>query len=175
MTAICVSDLVATHAGEVRRRPRAGIAGVAVDYTNGAWAIQHRPGGLELDCLREPRRQTPPGCVPDDARVRVVPNQDYYRTVAYTAARSWRMDQTSGNGGRDRDVTSNGGISAFSAATARLRAITVKAVNEPRRSSPTPADQIIFEDADLVFSSGNGTLISIADLDVGRRHGPARV
>jgi hypothetical protein len=65
---------------------------------------------------------------------------------------------------KDDGGTSNGGVDLD--ATARTMTIDVTAVNDAPVNS-VPGSQSLNEDASLVFSSSNGNLISISDIDAG--------
>src|SRR6185369_10255112 len=98
-----------------------------------------------------------------NTRVRFVPSLNYNGTVSGITFRAW--DQTSGTAGSTADVTSNGGITAFSSATATA-SITINPVNDAPVNT-VPGAQSTNEDTNLVFSLANGNRVSIGDVDAG--------
>jgi hypothetical protein len=97
--------------------------------------------------------------------------REYKRTRSGITFRAW--DQTSGTAGSTANVTSNGGITAFSSSHCH-RVDHVNAVNDapstPSRRRTTNEDQTL-----IVFSSGNGNQISVADVDVNEGTGIVRL
>ena len=141
-----------------------GIAITATDTTNGTWFYSTNNG----------TSWNPLGAVANnnalllaaDANTRLYfqPNADYNGTLA-NAITFLAWDQTSGGNGTLADTSTNGGTTAFSTAT-DTASLTVTPVNDAPLNT-VPGAQNTNEDATLVFSAGNGNLISISDVDVG--------
>src|SRR6185436_2695292 len=143
-----VSALISGKITEVDAAPVAGIAVTAVDNTNGAWQYT-TDGGSNWIAFGSPSAAAARLLASNaNTRVRFVPNADWNGTVTGITFRAW--DQTSGTAGSTANVTSNGGITAFSSATATA-SITVNAVNDAPIST-VPGAQTTNEDQTLVFS-----------------------
>jgi hypothetical protein len=94
-----VSDLLAGHVSEVDAAPLSGIAVIDVDNTNGTWQYSLN-GGSTWIAFGSPTGTTA-RLLPSTARVRFVPNLDYFGTVAAGITfRAW--DQTSGTAAGSR-------------------------------------------------------------------------
>jgi hypothetical protein len=141
-----------------------GIAVTAADTTNGSWWYS-TDNGANWNAL---------GAVTDgnarllaadaDTRIYFQANANYTGTITNAVTfRAW--DQTTGTNGSLADASTNGGGTAFSSST-DTASLTVTAVNDAPVNT-VPGAQSMNEDATLVFSSGNGNQISIADVDAG--------
>ena len=93
-------------------------------------------------------------------RLRFVPDGQN-GTAGSLTLRAW--DQSTGAAGSKLDASTNGGSTAFSAAT-ETASISVTAVNDAPLNT-VPAAQVVGEDTALVFSAANGNAISVGDVD----------
>ena len=157
-----VSILIAGQDSDVDAGAATGIAVTAVVNTNGIW--QYTTDGTSWTAFGTPSASTARLLTSNaTTAIRFVPNAGFTGTATITY-RAW--DQTSGTAGSSTaDVSSNGGITAFSSATASP-SITVNAIDAAPVNT-VPSAQTTNEDTAKVFSSGNGNQISIADSDAG--------
>lgn len=141
-----------------------GIAVTAADTTNGSWWYS-TDNGTNWNALGAVAGNNARLLAADaNTRIYFQPNADYAGTVAGAITfRAW--DQTTGTNGSTADTTTNGGTTAFSAATDTAN-ITVDGVNDAPVNTVPPA-QSTPEKVDLTFSAANGNQISIADVDAG--------
>ncbi len=141
-----------------------GIAVTAADTTNGSWWYTI-DGGANWNALGAVTNTNARLLAADgNTRIYFQPDANYNGTLsAAITFRAW--DQTSGSNGGTADTSSNGGATAFSTAT-DTASLTVNAVNDAPVNS-VPGTQTAREGAALTFSSGNGNLISISDVDAG--------
>ncbi|MBK5283669.1 MAG: DUF4347 domain-containing protein, partial [Nitrospiraceae bacterium] len=141
-----------------------GIAVTAADTTNGTWFYSTN-GGTNWFALGAVANNNARLLAADaSTRLYFQPNANYNGTLASAITfRAW--DRTSGSNGALADTSTNGGTTAFSTAT-DTAALTVTAVNDVPVNT-VPAAQSTNEDIALVFSVGNGNLISIGDVDAG--------
>ena len=155
--------MLAGNVTDVDAAPLSGIAVTAVDSSNGYWQYT-TDGGSTWNDLGSPDTAHA-RLLTDDAltSVRFVPDLDFNGTVAGITFRAW--DQSAGTAGSTADVSANGGITAFSAATATAN-INITAVNDPP-IAVIPGAQTTDEDTNLVFSSANGNPITFIDVDAG--------
>jgi uncharacterized repeat protein (TIGR02543 family) len=104
-----------------------GLAVTSLDESNGKWFYTTN-GGLNWLSLTGVSETAARLLKADDPnyRVRFVPNLNFNGTATFTF-RAW--DQTSGTAGQTADVTTSGGTTAFSSATATAT-LTVTAVND---------------------------------------------
>src|SRR6185369_8356565 len=123
-----VSALIAGHMTDVDSGALAGVAVTAVDNTHGTWQYS-TDGGTNWSGFGSPSGSSARLLAADaNTRVRFVPAADFNGTVTGGITfRGW--DQTAGTVGNTADVTTNGGTTAFSSATASA-SITVGAVND---------------------------------------------
>ncbi len=102
-----------------------GIALTGVQADNGSWQFSVNAGASWVDL--ESASDTAATLLDPSARIRFLPNQDYFGTAS-ASFRAW--DQTSGkNGDTGINVTENGGSSAFSYDSG-IVTIAVAAVND---------------------------------------------
>jgi Tfp pilus assembly protein FimT len=156
-----VSALISGQFTDADAGALSGIAVIAVDNTNGAWQYT-TDGGTNWLAFGTPSTN-PSRLLAADAltRVRFVPNANFNGTVAGLTFRAW--DQTTGTAGGTANTSLTGGTRAYSSASA-IASVTVAAVNDGPTNT-VPGSQTVSEDGTLVFSAGNGNLISIADID----------
>ncbi|HEY2411618.1 MAG TPA: tandem-95 repeat protein, partial [Pirellulaceae bacterium] len=95
-------------------------------------------------------------------KLRLVPDGQNATTGSVTF-RAW--DQTSGSAGTNVDVSTNGGTTAYSTATATSN-ITVTAVNDAPVVT-APAAAVTDENVSLMLSAARGNAITLSDCDVG--------
>ena len=157
-----VSALISGNVADPDAGALSGIAVTAVDNTNGTWQYSTNGGGT-WTAFGTPTASAARLLAADaNTRVRFLPNADWNGTVT-DGITFCAWDQTSGSAGGTADTSSNGGSTAFSAATAAA-GITVNAVDQPPVNS-VPAPQSINVNTALVFSTGNGNAISVSDVD----------
>lgn len=143
--------------------PLEGIAVVAVDNRHGTWQYSLDDGG-NWHVFGTPS-ETAARLLAVDAvtRVRFVPNPDFNGAVAPGMTfHAW--DQTDGDNGSTADVSTNGGMTAFSTAV-DTTSIAVIPANDPPTS-------IVLDNA-VVRENWPGADIgglSVADVDVGDTH-----
>jgi hypothetical protein len=128
-----VSALIVGHVSDADASALNGIAVTAVDNTNGAWQYS-TDGGTIWNAFGSPTGATARLLAADaNTYVRFVPNVNWSGTASGGLTfRAW--DQTTGTAGATADTTTNGGSSAYSAATASA-SITVSAVGLPTASN----------------------------------------
>ncbi|HYO09542.1 MAG TPA: tandem-95 repeat protein, partial [Tepidisphaeraceae bacterium] len=160
-TGILVSGLIAGQVTDADAGALFGVAVTAVDNTNGTW--QYTTDGSTWLNFGTPSAAAARLLAADaNTRVRFVPAAHFNGAIAPGLTfRAW--DRTAGAAGGTANVTPNGGSTPFSAATATSN-VTVNAFNDAPVNTVPPA-QATDEDTPLVFSAGNGNLISIADVD----------
>ena len=126
-TGTLVSALISGHATDINTENGSGIAVTAVDNTNGTW--QYTTNGTKWNDFGTPGTTTARLLDANASTyVRFVPNADWNGTLSSGITfRAW--DQTTGTAGATADVTSNGGATAYSSATASAD-ITVNSVND---------------------------------------------
>jgi VCBS repeat-containing protein len=165
-----VSALIAGQTSDVDAGALTGIAVIGVDNTNGTWQYSTNGGG-SWTAFGSPSGSSARLLAADaNTYVRFVPNANWNGTVSSGITfRAW--DQSSGAAGGTANITSTGGTSAFSAASASA-SITVNAVNDAPTNT-VPAPQATNQNTALVFSTGNGNRIAVADVDAGAS--PVRV
>ncbi len=154
---ILVSDIVGNAIDDVDASAVQGIAVVGVHVDYGFW--QYSLDGSAWDTLDVSDANAT--LLALDAYVRFIPlpnfsNDSHYPDPIVMQFRAW--DKTTGsNGDTGVDATSNGGITAFSAAT-RTLSVTVNPINDaPELSNFTPLQlDAIDEDP----STNTGTLVS---------------
>ncbi len=146
------------------------IAVTAVDNTNGVWQYSTDNGanwtafsgtsGSSVDLSSAARLLD--GTLADAATnlIRFVPDADYNGTATITF-RAW--DRSSGSAGGTADTTTNGGATAFSAAS-DTASISVSAVNDAPTISGLPASVSFTEDTQGNFDISAATF---ADVDSG--------
>jgi hypothetical protein len=155
-----VATILSGFASDLDAAAQTGIAVTAVDNASGQWQYS-TDGGTNWTSLGTPSEATARLLAADSlTRVRFVPNAHWNGTVASGLTfRAW--DQSTGSAGGTADVTTNGGTTAFSAATASA-GISVTAVNDP----PTGTDATVatledtaytFTATDFGFSDPNDT------------------
>ncbi|MEP6789860.1 MAG: SBBP repeat-containing protein, partial [Ramlibacter sp.] len=141
-----VSALLSGHVTDGNVAALSGIAVTSVDGSNGAWQYSV-DGGTSWSAIGAPSAATALLLAADTlTRVRFVPGADFAGTVASGLTfRAW--DRTSGTAGGTANTGTNGGVTAFSSATASA-AITVTAVNDaPVLTSGAIADLSVAENA----------------------------
>jgi hypothetical protein len=155
-----VSALISGQVTDVDTGASSGIAVTAVDNTNGAWQYT-TDGGTTWTAFGTPSASTARLLTSNaSTSIRFVPNANWNGTATITY-RAW--DQNSGTAGNTADVSSNGGTTAFSSATASP-SITVNAVNDAPVATITPTTYSATEQTTL---SLEGTGIAISDVDAG--------
>jgi hypothetical protein len=128
-----VSDIIGSAGGDritdVDAGAVEGIAVTAVDNTNGTWQFSI-DNGTNWTPFGTPNTVTARLLAANaTTRVRFIPNLNFNGTVdPGITFRAW--DQTSGTNGNTADVTSNGGITAFSMGATETASITVNPVND---------------------------------------------
>lgn len=143
-----VSALIAGQVSDADAGALTGIAVTAVDNTNGTWQYT-TDGGTTWSAFGAPSATTARLLTANASTlVRFVQNANYNGTVAGLTFRAW--DQTSGTAGSTADVSSNGGSTAFSAATATA-SITINSVNDAPSGTDTP---IAFNEDTVSLVSG---------------------
>jgi hypothetical protein len=155
-----VSALIAGQVSDVDAGAVSGIAVTAVDNTNGTWQYSTNAGGT-WNAFGTPTAGSAQLLAADaNTYVRFVPNANWNGTVAAGITfRAW--DQSTGTAGSTADTTSNGGATAFSAASASAD-IIVNAVNDAPMNS-VPAAQSVAMNAPITFGIANA--ISVSDVD----------
>ena len=150
-----VSALIAGQVTDPDSGALAGIAVTSVDNTNGSWQYSTNGGGAWSN-FGTPGA-TAARLLQADAStlVRFVPNANYTGT-ADIVFRAW--DRTSGTAGGTANVTTNGGATAYSTATASA-SISITAVNDAPTVSAPPSINLTEDTA------GALTGISFADVD----------
>ena len=157
-----VSDLIAGQVTDTNHAESFGIAVTAVENTNGTWQYSTN-GGSTWTAFGTPSVTAARLLAADaDTRVRFVPNANWFGTVAGGLDfHAW--DQTSGTAGATADVTTSGGMTAFSSATAAA-AVTVNQVTQPPLltlpTAQTTSDTV-------TFSVAQGNPITIGDVNPG--------
>jgi hypothetical protein len=128
-----------------------GMAVTSVDDTSGQWEYSIN-GGANWTAFGSPAPATARLLAADaQTRIRFVPNPDFRgAVVSGITLRAW--DQSAGVQGGTADVTTNGGTTAFSAATATA-GINVAAVNDPPAGSDST--MITLEDTPYTFSAAD--------------------
>lgn len=148
-----------------------GLAVIAVDNTNGAW--QYALDGSSWVPFGSPSNSTARLLAADaTTRVRFVPNANWNGS-SFITFRAW--DQTRSDPGGVGDATSNGGSSAYSAATENA-GIPVNPVNDaPTLTPAAPTLSTINEDATTNPGATVSTIVgsSISDIDSGAVEGIA--
>ena len=136
-----------------------GLAITGVDNTQGTWQFSTNDGagwtafGSPADSAAQLLADVPSN------RIRFVPSADFFGLATFSF-RAW--DQTFGADGGVADVSSHGGITAYSAATGTAT-ITVLPVNDP----PVAGDDAYTTDEDtpLVVLPAQGLLNNDSDVD----------
>src|SRR5262249_29059327 len=142
-----VSAIIASAGGDRITDPDTGaVEGIAVNFvnnSNGNWEFS-TDGGAHWTAFGSPSDSASRLLAADaNTRVRLVPKPDFSGIVGnFFAFRAW--DQTSGSNGGTADVTTNGGSTAFSAAT-QTASIFISPIN----------------DAPVLDNSGDMTLTTI--------------
>lgn len=154
-----------------------GIAITAVVETNGTWEYSTDSGANWLGLTGVSAAAA--RLLADDAKLRFVPVANFNGAVnpGFTF-RAW--DQTSGSSGATADVTTNGGITAFSSAT-ETAAIQVLPVNDAPvldNSSDLSLTAVSEDDADPVGDTvadllTSGAITPISDIDASPLQGIA--
>ena len=142
-----------------------GIAITAADTTNGTWFYSTNDG-TNWNALGAVANNNA-RLLDADANTRLYfqPNANFNGTVANAITfRAWDRMNGVANGGL-ADTTTNGGVTSFSSAT-DTASLTINAINDAPVNT-VPGAQVAIRDLALVFSSGNGNLVSIADVDAG--------
>ena len=153
-----VSALIAAWHSDIDGTVGAGIAVTAVDNSNGSWQYTVNNGGTWSAFGTPGVANARLLAAAANTSVRFVPNANWNGSVAGgITLRAW--DQSSGSAGGTADTTGNGGISAFSSASASA-GITVVAVNDaPAGTSNSIATNedtaFIFNAADFGFGDAN--------------------
>src|SRR5262249_36496822 len=146
-----VSALVAGDVTDSDFGALSGIAVTAVDNTHGSWQYTINGGSTWL-AFGSPSTASARLLAADaNTRVRFVPSANWNGSVASGITfRAW--DQSSGANGGTANTTTNGGTTAFSAATASAN-LTVNSVND----TPHGANKTVttLEDTPYVFSAGD--------------------
>ncbi|WP_199247154.1 tandem-95 repeat protein [[Phormidium] sp. ETS-05] len=125
-TGTLVSAIIGTSITDVDTSPLQGIAVTGADNTNGTWQYSINNGSTWIDFVTPSDASAT--LLNPSAKIRFVPNADYYGTVPNNITfRAW--DQTSGNNGDTVPVSANGGTTAFSTAT-ETASITVNPIND---------------------------------------------
>jgi hypothetical protein len=184
-----VSALIAGQALDVDAGALSGIAVTSVDNTHGSWQYSTN-NGTTWSAFGSPSNANARLLAADaNTYVRFVPSANWNGTVAGGLTfRAW--DRSSGTAGSTADTTSNGGTSAFSAATASA-GITVNPINDAPTGLPTitgtpTEDQTLsavtsgIGDADGIgafsyqwrrdganIAGGTGSTYTLGDADVG--------
>ncbi|MGQ0667284.1 MAG: DUF4347 domain-containing protein [Nitrospiraceae bacterium] len=141
-----------------------GIAVTAADTTDGTWYYSTNNGTSWLALGAVTNTNARLLAADGNTRIYFQPNANYTWTLANAVTfRAW--DQTTGTNGGVADTSTNGGTTAFSTAT-DTAAITVTAVNDAPVNT-MPGAQGTPQNTPLVFSTGNGNTITVADADVG--------
>jgi hypothetical protein len=138
-----------------------GIAVIGVDDSNGQWQYDTGSGWVAFGAVANNSAVL----LDPTASIRFVPNANYNGSAGNLTFRAW--DQSDGNTSGDTgvDVSTSGGATAYSVAT-ETATLSVTAVNDaPVNTVPGP--QTTSEDNPLVFSTGGGNGLSIADVDAG--------
>ncbi len=104
-----------------------GVAVVGVDESNGTWWFNVGAGWVSLSTVADGSARVLPSA--PTARVRFQPNADFNGSAGVTV-RLWDQNQFAGAPGAIQDSSSNGGTTAYSAASATLFAV-VTPVNDP--------------------------------------------
>ncbi len=150
-----------------------GIAVTAADTGNGTWYFSTN-GGTNWSALGAVSEASARLLAADaNTRLYFQPNADWNGTITNAITfRAW--DQTSGSNGGTADTSTNGGTTAFSAAT-DMASLTVSAVNDaPSLIASAPLNGIAEDDV-----NNSGTLVSqliatsISDVDAGPLKGIA--
>ena len=130
-----VSALIAGQTSDVDAGALTGIAVTAANNTNGSWQYSTN-SGTTWNAFGSPSNASARLLAADaDTYVRFVPNANWNGTVAGGLTfRAW--DRTIGSAGSTANTTTNGGTSAFSAATAGA-GITVDPVNDAPAGLPS--------------------------------------
>ncbi|WP_447971265.1 LamG-like jellyroll fold domain-containing protein [Nitrospira sp. M1] len=147
-----------------------GMAVIGVDDTNGTWQYNTGSGWTAFGAVTN----TTAVLLDSTATIRFVPDASYTGSAGDLTFRAW--DTTTGTtGDTGVDVSTNGGTTAYSAAT-ETATLTVTAVNDaPVLTPSTPSLTTITEDD----TNNSGNLISaivttdIADVDSGAVEGMA--
>jgi hypothetical protein len=186
-----VSALIAGQTADVDAGALTGIAVTSVNNTNGSWQYSTN-SGTTWNAFGSPSDGSARLLAADASTcVRFVPGADWSGTaVLGLTLRAW--DRSSGTAGGTASTTTNGGTSAFSAATASA-GITVNPVNDAPTGSPvmtgTPTeDQTLtavtsgISDADGMgafsyqwrrdgadIAGGTDSTYTLGDADVGAR------
>ena len=156
-----VSALIAGNVTDADSGALAGIAVTAVNNTNGAWQYSVNGGGAWTSFGSPSTTSARLLAADANTLVRFVPNADWNGTVSGGLTfRAW--DQTSGSAGGVANVTTNGGSTAFSSATASA-SITVSAVND----APVAANNSysVNEDTTLTVNAVTGVLTNDTDVE----------
>ena len=137
-----------------------GIAVIGVDDTNGQWQYDDGGGFAAFGAVMN----TSAVLLDTTSLIRFVPNADYNGSAGNITFRAW--DRTSGlDGDTGVNVSSNGGITAYSTVT-ETATLTVLPGNDAPVNS-VPGSQGTDQNTALVLSTGNGNLFSISDIDAG--------
>ncbi|MDB5948100.1 MAG: hypothetical protein JWQ33_3126, partial [Ramlibacter sp.] len=155
-TGTLVSTLTNGHVTDSNAGALAGIAVTAVNSANGAWQFSLNGGGT-WTVIPVPSATAALLLAADtQTRIRFVPAANFAGTVTGGLTfRAW--DRTSGTAGSTADASVNGGMTAFSVATASAD-VAVTAINDaPVRTSGVVANLTLAEDAPIT-SLGLGTL-----------------
>jgi hypothetical protein len=186
-----VSALIAGQTLDVDAGALSGIAVTTVNNTNGSWQYSTN-NGATWNAFGSPSDLSARLLAADvNTYVRFVPNANWNGTVpSGFTFRAW--DRSSGTAGGTANTTTNGGTSAFSAATGNA-GITVNPINDTPTGVPTIAGTLIedqtltavtsgISDADGIgaFSyqwrrnganivGGTGSTYTLGDADVGSR------
>jgi len=132
-----------------------GIAVITVDNTNGSWEFSIDTGST-WSAFETVDETTARLLTSDSANlIRFIPNADFNGNVNITF-RAW--DQTSGSNGETADVSTNGGLTAFSAET-ETASLTINQVNDAFTFTST-AGTSVNEDALYTYN------LTINDIDI---------
>ncbi len=144
--------------------PSLGLAITALDTTNGVWWFSTN-NGTSWSLVGAVAANNALLLSTTNGRLYFQPTTlNFSGTVANAVTfRAW--DQATGVNGTKVSTTTNGGSSAFSTVTDTAD-IVVTAVNDAPVNT-RPGAQAGFEDTPLVFSTGNGNALSVADVDAG--------
>lgn len=178
-----VSQIIASAGGDritdIDANAQEGIAVIDADQTNGTWQYSLNSGISWID-FGSPTNSTAL-LFPTDARIRFVPNPDFYGTANFTF-RAW--DRTTGVAGGTADIslpTSYGGSTAFSINTANASIKvnarpTITSIANQVTNEDTPTSPINFTVGDpdnlvssltLTVTSSNTSLVPNPNIAIG--------
>ncbi|MBK9418310.1 MAG: PKD domain-containing protein [Flavobacteriales bacterium] len=152
------------NSSDVDATPVTGVAVFAADASNGTWSYSVN-NGVNWTALGTPAAGAARLLAADaSTRLYFRPNANFNGTVASAITfRAW--DRTAGTNGATADVSVNGGSTPYSAAT-DVASLVVNAVNDAPVLT-VPGAQSMQSNGTLVFSTGAGNAVLVADLDAG--------